>query len=129
VLADLSPMLTSLVSGLIRSPDIDVIEATAHSNVTSLLADGGATVLILPGDSNGLSEAGRRLLDDRANLRVVCLREHAAAGVVGALTVQTVGLEDISKQSLLRAIAGDLDAEPDDRTEPVRLEPSGGGAA
>ena len=129
MLADLSPMLTSLVSGLIRSPDIDVIDARAHSNVTSLLADGDATVVILPGDTSGLSEAGRRLLDDRANLRVVCLREHAASGVVGALTVQTVGLEDISKQSLLRAIAGDLDPEPDDRAQPARLESQGGGAA
>ena len=129
MLADLSPMLTSLVSGLIRSPDIDVVDATAHSNVTSILADGGATVVILPGDASGLSDTGRRLLDDRANLRVVCLREHADSGVVGALTVQTVGLEDISKQSLLRAIAGDIDLEPDDPAEPARLESHGGGAA
>ena len=128
MLADLSPMLTSLVSGLIRGPDIDVIDARARGNVASLLADGGATVVILPGDVGGLSEAGRRLLDDRANLRVVCLREHAASGVVGALTVQTVGLEDISKQSLLRAIAGDLDHEPDVADRPRSLESSGGGA-
>ena len=129
MLADLSPMLTSLVSGLIRSPDIDVVDARAYGNVTSLLADGGATVVILPGEAGGLSDAGRRLLDDRANLRVVCLREHADAGVVGALTVQTVGLEDISKQSLLRAIAGDLDPALDDPAEPARLESRGGGAA
>ena len=129
MLADLSPMLTSLVSGLIRSPDIDVVDARAHSNVSSLLADGGATVVILPGDAGGLSDAGRRLLDDRANLRVVCLREHAASGVVGALTVQTVGLEDISKQSLMRAIVGDLDPEPGGPAEPAPLESRGGGAA
>ena len=128
MLADLSPMLTSLVSGLIRGPDIDVIDARAHGSVTSLLADGGATVVILPGDTSGLSDAGRRLLDDRANLRVVCLREHAASGVVGALTVQTVGLEDISKQSLLRAIAGDLGMEPEP-AEPANLETRRGGAA
>ena len=124
MLADLSPMLSSLITGLIRSPQIDVIDGTNTGDVGSLIAETGATVVIMPGEGGGMSEAGRRLLADRASLRVLALRDHAASGVVGALTVQTVGLDTISKATLLQAVAGDLGLD-DDAAAPAPTKPGG----
>lgn len=119
MLTDLSPMLASLITGLIRGPQIEVIDGpqvdvtdgTARGRMQALVAETGATVVIMPGEGAELSEAGRRLLDDRARLRVVALSDHADAGVVGALTVRTVEIQSLSKASLLDAIAGDLDGD------------------
>ena len=119
MLTDLSPMLASLITGLIRGPQIDVIDGpqvdvtngAARGRMEALVAETGATVVIMPGEGAALSDAGRRLLDDRANLRVVALSDHAEAGVVGALTVRTVEIRSLSKASLLDAIAGELDGD------------------
>lgn len=125
VLADLSPMLASLISELIRSPQIEVVGGRSRGDLPALVAETGASVVIMPGDSGGLPGEGRRLLDDRASFRVLALRDHASSGVVGALTVRTVGIDDISTASLLRAVAGaDLDA---DAAGTGPTSPSGGG--
>lgn len=119
MLSDLSPMLASLITGLIRGPQIEVVDGpqvdvtdgAARGRVEDLVAETGATVVIMPGEGAGISEAGRRLLDERARLRVLALSDHAEAGVVGALTVRTVEIRSLSKASLLDAIAGDVDGE------------------
>ncbi len=106
MLADLSPMLTSLISELIRGPQIEVIGASSGGDLATLVSESGASVVILPGDGISLSDAGRRLLDERSRLRVVALPEVARSGVVGSLAIHTVSLEDLSKESLLGALTG-----------------------
>ena len=108
MLADLSPMLTSLIKGLLQSPQIDVVDGTGRQDVSALVEESGATVVIMPGDASGVPEAGQQLLNDRARLRVLALRDHAASGVVGALGVQFIDVDAISKATLLQAVAGDL---------------------
>ena len=111
MLADLSPMLASLISGLIRSPDVEVIAGRPGADLQALVAESAADVVILPGDVAGLADAelpdaGRRLLDDRARFRVLALADHARSGVLGELDVRTMTLEDISKEMLRDAVAG-----------------------
>jgi hypothetical protein len=108
-------MLSSLITELIRGPQIEVIGAASGGDLAALISESGASAVILPGDGATLSDAGRRLLDDRARLRVVALPEVARSGVVGSLAVHTVGLEDLSKESLLRALTGDAGDPAEDR--------------
>jgi hypothetical protein len=116
VLADLSPMLTSLITELIRSPEIEVITGRSGADLASLVADTAAAVVILPGEGNGMSQAGRQLLDDRARFRVIALSDHAQSGVLGDIEIRTMDLEDLSKSTLLRAITGRLHQSPVDLT-------------
>ncbi len=113
MLADLSPMLTSLITELIGSPQIEVIRGRAGADLSSLVAESGAAVVIMPGDASGFTEAGRRLLDERARLRVLALGEHARSGVLGDLAIRTVDLEDLSTQTLLDAVTGGQGDAPD----------------
>jgi hypothetical protein len=101
-------MLTSLITGLIRGPQFDVIDGTGRQDVAALVEESGATVVIMPGDAGGVPKHGQQLLEDRAGLRVLALREHGSSGVVGALSVQFIGFDAISKATLLQAVAGDL---------------------
>jgi uncharacterized protein (UPF0264 family) len=106
VLADLSPMLTSLITELIGSADVEVVGAVAGADLPALVADSGADVVIMRGDGMDLPEAGRRLLDDRARFRVLSLVDQAQSGVLGDLAIRTIALEDISKATLLEAVTG-----------------------
>lgn len=112
VLADLSPMLTSLITDLIRGPEIEVIGGRSGTDLAALVADTGAAVVILPGEGKGMSQAGRQLLDDRARFRVIALSDHAQSGVLGDIEVRTMDLEDLSKATLLSAITGHLRESP-----------------
>ena len=123
MLAGLSPMLASLITGLVGSAEVEIIQGRAGADVSALVAESGASVVIVPGDGREMSDIGQRLLDDRARFRVLALVDHASSGVVGDLAVRTIGLEDISKASLLAAMTGDLASVPPARSAGPRGAP------
>jgi DNA-binding NarL/FixJ family response regulator len=107
LLVDLPPLVRDVIARLLADEDsVEVVESSPSADLESAVQRTSADVIVLPADRFDLPVAGRRFLEDRGNVRVVGLVDHARSGVVGQLAIQTGWLEDLSKASLVDAITG-----------------------
>jgi DNA-binding NarL/FixJ family response regulator len=105
LLVDLPPLVRDVVTHLLAGEDgVEVVDSLSSSDLESAVQRTSANVIVLPADESNLPAAGRRFLEERGNVRIVGLVDHARSGVVGHLTIQTGWLDDLSKASLVGAI-------------------------
>jgi hypothetical protein len=104
---DLPPLLADVIAQLVDDePGVEVVARVTGEDLESTVRRTRADVVVLPAARPEMPASGRKLLEDRAGLRVVGLVDHARSGVVGRLDVHVRHLEELSKSTLVEAFTG-----------------------
>lgn len=110
MLVDLPPLLADIITQLVDDdPGVEVVARVTGEDLEATVRRTRADVVVLPAAGPEMPLDGRRLLERRADLRVIGLVDHARSGVVGRLEFHVRHLEELSKATLLEALTG-LDA-------------------
>jgi DNA-binding NarL/FixJ family response regulator len=108
LLTDLPQMLRSIIRDIVADqPDMEVVgELAGPAGVSAMVAQSGATFVIVRHSGSDPPDVFRELLAGRPPTRVLAIADEGRAGTIYELRPQRIPIGELSASSLIAAIRG-----------------------